>query len=544
MKKTTSKVLSLILGATLLLTSCGGENKDGGSNKPEQNNGEEARYEIDANTPAYKLDEKEMTELDWYVNADWWNTDWGNDVVTKKIEEELNVKINFRVGDDTTLNTMFAGEDMPDLITIFDTTSDLAREANKWAMPIQDLADKYDPYFYKVASEETLAWLQLNDGKTYGYPDYSNTTEDYESGMLFATTAFVVRKDVYEAIGKPDMTTPEGFMEALEKIKAEFPELLTLGFNALGPDSVASLGAPLQNLLGVPVVDENNKYVNRDLDEDYLKWIKVLNDAHTQGYINDDSFTDSGTNFEEKIASGQYAAVICDGTPQVSGFFTTWMHENPEGMYIAVDGPKSTVGRDVTLSQSGITGWMQSYITKNCKDPAKAIQLFTYLLSEEGQILTTYGIEGETYKVNDEGKYELLPEVSKMREENNDRFKKEYRLGEFIFFGHDKYKALSDDAYPESIKQMQEWGEGKLKPQFIVENITPEPGTPEARNLSNIRAEWATSLVSMIRSKSDDEFNSIVEAFKQTLEDNDFESIEEKFNENIERNAKKLEEGK
>ena len=48
----------------------------------------------------------------------------------------------------------------------------------------------------------------------------------------------------------------------------------------------------------------------------------------------------------------------------------------------------------------------------------------------------------------------------------------------------------------------------------------------------------------MIRSKSDDEFNSIVEAFKQTLEDNDFESIEEKFNENIERNAKKLEEGK
>lgn len=53
-------------------------------------------------------------------------------------------------------------------------------------------------------------------------------------------------------------------------------------------------------------------------------------------------------------------------------------------------------------------GWMQSYITKNCKDPAKSIQLFTYLLSEEGQILTTYGIDGETYKINEEGKYELL----------------------------------------------------------------------------------------------------------------------------------------
>lgn len=42
----------------------------------------------------------------------------------------------------------------------------------------------------------------MDDGKTYGYPDYSNTQEDYDSGEIYAKTAFVIRNDVYEAAGK------------------------------------------------------------------------------------------------------------------------------------------------------------------------------------------------------------------------------------------------------------------------------------------------------------------------------------------------------
>ena len=48
---------------------------------------------------------EETTELTWYVNADWWNTDFGKDVVTKKIKEDLNINIKFITGDDTKLNT-------------------------------------------------------------------------------------------------------------------------------------------------------------------------------------------------------------------------------------------------------------------------------------------------------------------------------------------------------------------------------------------------------------------------------------------------------
>ena len=107
--------------------------------------------------------------------------------------------------------------------------------------PLNDLAEKYDPYFNKVAAQDTLNWFQLKDGKTYGYPNYSNTQEDYDSGNIPAKTAFIIRKDVYEALGKPAMGTPEEFRTVLADIKKQFPALIPLGFNSIG-EGTGSLG--------------------------------------------------------------------------------------------------------------------------------------------------------------------------------------------------------------------------------------------------------------------------------------------------------------
>lgn len=529
---------SLSMAAMTALTGCG--NGEASKADTEASKDISSRYTVDASTPAWKLDTKEMTELTWYVNADWWNSEWGNDIVTQKMEEDLHVKINFITGDDTKLNTYFAGEDMPDLITIFDSSSQVALKADSWAYPLYELADQYDPYFRQVASDETISWLQLDDGKGYGYADYSNTKEDYESGMLYAKTAFVIRKDVYEALGKPSMGTQEEFLNVLSQIKEQYPELYPLGFNAFTTDSTGSMGDSFQDFIGVPLKNEDNTFYNRNLDDDYLSWIRTFNQAYRNGCISDDSFADDGTAFEEKVKSGKYACIMMEGTPQCSGFLTTWMSENPDAMYIAIDGPQSTTGNAPALNQAGISGWMVSYITKSCSDPAKAIQIFTYLLSEEGQILTTYGIEGVTYTVNAEGKYELLPEIKEIQEKENDRFKKEYRLGEFIFFGHDKYKALSDDAYPDSIKQMQAWGQGKLVPHFILENTDPDAGTAEARSYSAVKTEWATSLVSMLRAGDDTSFEAALDEYKQFLADNNWDAIVAVKNEKMAKNVIKL----
>jgi len=529
--------ISAMLATALVVSGCstGGKSADGKGKEVSL----EGRYTPNAEEPAWKLDKKESTELTWYVNADWWNTDFGNDVVTKKIKKDLKINIKFITGDDTKLNTIFAGNDKPDLITIFDGNSSVAQKASTWALPLNDLAEKYDPYFNKAAAQDTMNWFKQADGKTYGYPNYSNTQADYESGNIPATTAFIIRKDVYEAVGKPPMKTQEEFKSAMSLIKSKFPNLLPFGFNSIG-EGTGSLGDVLQDYLGVPLEDKEGKFYDRNLDADYLSWVKTLNEVYRAGNISDDSFADDNTAFEEKVKSGKYATIFLSGTPQQGGNLQIFMSANPGKEYIAVDGPQSTVGNAPTLNQSGISGWMISYITKDCKDPAKAIQIFTYLLSEEGQMLMNYGIEGETYQVNADKTVSFLPAIKELQLKDADKFKKEYRMGEFMFFGHDRYKALSQDAFLDSIKQMQEWGKGKLKPHFILENTNPAPGTPEARALSAINANWSTALVSMVRAKDEAAFNNTLESYKKFLTENNWSKIAEARSEKMKENKAKL----
>lgn len=545
------KIFKWVVGTTLTaasiltLAACGSSKKDdAGSDKASADLPDLGdRYEIDKTKPAWQLDtKKDETELTWYVNADWWNTEFGKDLVTKKVKEDLNINIKFVTGDDTKLNTLFAGGDMPDIVTIFDSNSQVARKAESWALPLQDLADKYDPYFYDVAAKDTLNWYKLSDGKSYGYPDYSNTADDYSSGQIYSRDAFIIRKDVYEAIGKPDMSTPEGFEKAMKDIKAQFPDLIPFGFNDFAADGTSngSMDSVLQDRLGVPYLTADGKYNDRNLDEDYLTWIKAFRQVRQDGNISDDTFTDDGDKFKEKLSTGKYASIMIGSFVNQGIALQTFAAANPDSQYIAVDGIMSTKGNEPTLTQAGISGWMINYISKNAKDPAKAIQVFTYLLSDEGQMLTNYGIKGETYEDAGDGKVKFTEETRNIQLNEPEKFQKDYRIGEFIQFGHDRYKALSDESYVDAVKQMQEWGEGKLTPQFATENIGPEAASAESRSLSAITTNWSTTLVGMLRSGSDDDADALLAQYKTFQEQNNIDGINKVRNEKIAENEKKL----
>lgn len=531
--------LAMIMAMSTMLAGCGSDvsSKTATTDILPEPTAESAV--LDPSKPAWQNHKSEETvELTWYVNADWWNTDWGNDTVTRKIKEDLNLDIKFITGDDTKLNTFFAGGEMPDMITIFDASSSIAQSAANWAWSLNDLADKYDPYFYEVASETTLNWFKLEDGKTYGYPDYSNGQEVYDSGLLDTTIAFTIRKDVYEALGEPEMGTQEQFLDVLRQIKVQFPDLIPFGSNSM-TDSTGSLGGDLQNFLGVPIENEDGTWYDRNMDEDYLSWIKTLNTAYSEGLISDDNFSDDGTAHEDKIKAGKYACVLIGGTPQRSGPLQVWRSTNPDAEYIAIDGPQSTVGNKPTLPQAGLSGWMINYITKDCSNPQKAIEVFTYLMSDYGGMLCTYGVEGETYTITEDGKYELTPEVTEMKLNDNDQFKKVYRLSEFILFGHDKYQAYSSET-TESTKQLREWGKGKLTSQFIIENINPDQGTAEARALSAVDTNWNTTLTSLIRANGEAEFEQILADHVSFREQNNWDKIVAVYNEKMARNREKL----
>ena len=232
---------------------------------------------------------------------------------------------------------------------------------------------------------------------------------------------------------------------------------------------------------------------------------------------------------------------MASGVAQLYTFLQKNLAAHPDQKYIAIDGPKSTVGNEPTLTQSGISGWSVTYISKKVKDPQKAIQLYTYLLSEEGQYLTTFGVEDETFEFNEDGKATLLPEVAKLQQDNPDEYKTKYRLGEFWFFGHDTFKVQHGEVEPlESTEQIQAWGTPYLKPQFVIENIDPDQGTAEARSLTNINSQWATTLATLLRVKNDEQFDQVLNDYKKFLDGNNFDSIVKVRNEKMEKNIEKL----
>lgn len=528
--------VSLLAVASLTLAACGGKKNE---TKKASDFSIEGRYEVDATKPAWQLDTKKDNKLKWYINADWLKLDWGKDLVTAKIKEDLNLDVEIITGDDTKLNTMFSGGELPDIVTLTDFNSAAAKKADTWALPLDELAKNFDPYFNEVAAKETLNWFQMKDGKTYGYPNFSNTTQDYEDNIMPVNTNFIIRKDVYEAIGQPKLDTPENFRQAMKDISAKFPDLLPFGFNPVVTET-GSLEKPLQDWIGVPLETEDGTFYDRNLDDDYLTWLKTINEVYQDGNVTDDSFADDGPTFDEKVKAGKYATLLLDGISGQGGRLQEFRVANPGNEYLPIDGPQSTKGNTPTLNATGLSGWMINYISKDAKDPAKAIQLFTYLISEQGQILTKFGIEGETFQYTADDKIEILPEIQQLALDKPEEYSKKYRLTEFLLFSHDRMNLLAAPKKDFSLKKMQEWGKGKLKPHFIIENIKPEAGSAEARSFEAVEKNWHTSLISMLRSKDAKEFDKNLESYKKFREDNKWDDIVKIHDEKMADNRKKL----
>ncbi|MDR0299331.1 MAG: sugar ABC transporter substrate-binding protein, partial [Streptococcaceae bacterium] len=347
---------------------------------------------LNSNSPAWKSDANHTKTLTWFVDQAWWNTNMGSDLVTKQIEKDLNLKINFVIGDDTKLNTYFASGKLPDIVTMANgaPTSQLRQTANTWALPLQTLASKYDPYWNKIAASQTMDWYKLSNGLTYGYPNYSNTQSDYKSGSIKPEEGFVIQKSIYEALGKPKMDTPADFVKVESEIHQKYPSLTTLGFT--------DLQTTVQDLIGVPYY-QNGKYYDRNTDTDYIKWLGAIRQVHQAGGISDNDFTQAANNnLTSGLSTGKYATAIVGSAINNAAPLQTWDAAHPDNPYIVVTGVASTEGRKPALSQAGISGWLVNYITKDCKDPESAMEVFTYLQSEYGQMLVNYGIKGQTYR--------------------------------------------------------------------------------------------------------------------------------------------------
>lgn len=470
-----------------------------------------------ADEPGWKKDTSPV-KLDWYVNETWYDCPAGN-LAHELVKEQTGVDINFivPVGDaKQKLNTMIASNSLPDMVTLGWYEQQVPQlETDDYVYALSDLADKYDPGFWKVAAPDIVNWYKDKNGKLYAYPCNGNTPDDTVKYNVISNRSFLVRKDIYEAIGSPDMRTPEGFLNALKAAKEKYPKvdnnlpLVPFGvapFTSTGNTSVEDM---LLEFLAVPR-EQDGQYFDvkcGNPNADYINWLKTFRKANEMGMIPTDVYVDDRTKIEEKVQQGRYFALLYQWKDLMTPFGQLYANK-PNEIYISVDGPADSKLDPPKLSVSGYSGWEVTMITKNCKIPERAIKFMEYGMGEEGQKTFYLGKEGVTYDVVD-GKDVIKPEVNKLKNSDMATFKKQYNtFGEIWMFNSSMMNIWEPDpGMP--FTQYREWAKGKGAHYGVYDNTRPPADSDEGDILAKAENKWGEILPKLLMAKTDADFDKI-----------------------------------
>lgn len=556
MKSKSKKMMTLLMAAIMVLSlaacgSNGNANKESANNKAANTNTQESTEPAvtpSADEPGWKSDTSPIT-FDWYLNFAWFPNKWGVDPTSQYVTKKTGVNINFIVpagNENEKLNTLIASGKLPDFITLGWYEDGVKKMIEGGLVePLNKLADQYDPYFFKVADPDKLGWYTQPDGNVYGYPNSSSSPKDYEKygDTYVSNQTFVVRKDIYEAIGSPDMRTPEGFLAALKAAQEKFPEingqpLIPLGlheFTAVGNDSLEQY---LQNFLAIPR-QKDGKLYNRETDPEYVTWLKTLRKANEEGLLAKDIFIDKRAQMEEKIAQGRYFAMLYQRTDFAAQLGTLYQ-QDPNKIYIAVDGPANSKLDPPTLNGPSISGWTVTLISKDVKDKARAIKFLSYLMSEEGQKDLYLGEKGVSYDTID-GKDQFKPEAFDLMNKDRAAFDKQY--GSSFTFWMMQNTNITQQWQPESVepyKQLEDWTRGKTVSVSEFDLIDPLANSDEGIILSKIKDLRSKTLPKLLMAPSDAEFDKIWADYIKKQEDLGLAKVQAFQQTKYEENKKKL----
>ena len=484
--------------------------------------------------PAWqKYTEDEIT-LDWYVNYSWFATPWGDNLVSKTITEETGVNINFvtPIGNEAEkLNALIASDTLPDIITLGYWEEQVDEIIEKdMAYALNELADEYDPYFWQIVDPAIVNWYTEEDGNIYAYPNSAVSPQDLEENEnLGSNQTFLVRKDIYEAIGSPDMTTPEGFKAAVEKAAEMFTEvdgkpLIPVGSHIFDQEGNVSFDKYLMNFLAIPW-EVDGKLYDRYTDDEYIRWLKMFRELGEEGLLANDIFVDTRTQMEEKLSEGRYFCMLYQYTDMLSQQRILF-EKDPESIYIAVEGPRNSRGDDPTLPSTSINGWTVTMISKNCKNPERAIAFMDYLMSEHGQMIIYLGVEGITYDMVD-GVPVLKEDVKELLDTDRETYDK-------IYGADDAYWMLQDNVMQQqwmqetlpAIQQLKDWS-----CKYVVYNGPYDIYLPVESEYADadhkITRLWSETLPKLLLASSEEEFDTIFAAFVEERSRLGFDAVME-----------------
>lgn len=335
----------------------------------------------------------------------------------------VTLEKEFAIGDPREkLSFMAASGEYPDLIYALEY-SNIIVDAGGY-VALDDLIEEYGPNIKKLYGDDLARLKYSNDDPSIyflGLPTVDRVRYEPEIG-------FQLQHEVVKSLGYPKMETLDDFEKAIRSYLADNPEINgkpTLGLSLLADDwrIKISVTNPAVGATGGPddgewfydnETGEAKIHLMRPEEKEYFRW---LNHMNNEGLLDPESFVQKYDQYQSKIAEGRVLALADAKWEYVDAevaLVSAGMPERAYGMY------PLTLDESYTFADFRPVGYSGGYgvgISTSCKDPVAAIKFLDWMCSDEGQILTRWGIEGTHYEVVD-GHRKFYDDVFKQQNED------------------------------------------------------------------------------------------------------------------------------
>ncbi|HEY5584103.1 MAG TPA: extracellular solute-binding protein [Ruminiclostridium sp.] len=245
--------------------------------------------------------------------------------------------------------------------------------------------------------------------------------QDYVEQVLpWHRMLFTLYPEIQDVYGKK-INSMDNLYEALKSYKQKYPDKdhypISMSSTMGGDMLWAGLAMNGYKVLsygiygGVYATKDGQKYQYAFKEPEILDFFKYLNRFYREGLMDQEGPIQTDEQFQQKLNTGKVFSMIGSFLPiyDANANFVT-ADETKSNILI----PQKLLAPDVKNQWQfnyAYTGNNAMVVTNKCKDPARFTRFLNWLYSDEGLVLSGWGIEGEEYVIKD-GKRDVTPEIN------------------------------------------------------------------------------------------------------------------------------------
>lgn len=380
------RVCLLLLSFIVLLGGCSSTGKKAGGNS-----------DIDLSSYPIKTDVVLSYFRAMPSNVSTLVDNYGETNYAKEFEKRVGVKIDYiHPGANAiveALNLMIASDEIPDIVE-YAWTVDYVGGPSKaiYDDVIVSLNDykEYAPALFKRLSEngEYDKASKTDTGDYYGFPMIQ------EGSKLSITNGPVVRGDWLKDLGLPEPETLDDWETMLTAFKEKKGAKAPFSFNYAVPGGFFGL---LNASKDAYVKDETVVY--GATQPEFKEALTIANRWFTKGLLDNNIASVDGKMAGSQLLSGATGATFLSGGSGIGPYMTSGREQDSNFDLTAVTFPTKNKGEVNSWAPAArpVTGAGTAAITTKCKNPELAAKVLDYVFTDEGYLLSNFGVEGVTY---------------------------------------------------------------------------------------------------------------------------------------------------